>query len=324
MELSIIGYDPSGAWTREAESVEDLLQGRNPSGMTWINVNGLEQPELIQELAGHYGIHPLTVEDILDTGQRPKTEEFDRYLFIILKAIRGGNEEEAEFEQISLVIMDTVLFTFQEVRGDSFDGIRRRILNNAGRSRRMGAGQLAYSLMDSIVDEYFLVLDRLGTGIEDFEDRAMDERDEGFIPDLQRVKQRLLRLRRVIWPARESVALLQRLESPLISRELMPFLKDLQDNLIQAADTVETYRELLAGVLEVNLSSVSNRMNKVMKVLTIISTIFIPLTFIVGVYGMNFDHMPELRWRYAYPITWGVMVLIALGMLFLFKRRRWI
>jgi magnesium transporter len=323
MEISVIGYDPSGAWMREAGSVEELFQGRNPAGVTWINVNGLEKPELIQELAGRYQIHPLTVEDILDTGQRPKTEEFGAYLFIVLKAIRGGDGQEVEFEQISMVIMEDTLITFQEVRGDSFDGIRRRILNNAGRARRMGTDHLAYSLMDSIVDEYFVVLDRLGAGIEDFEDRAMDERDEGFIPDLQRVKQRLLRLRRVIWPARESVSLLQRLESPLVRGELMPFLKDLQDNLIQAADTVETYRELLAGVLEVNLSSVSNRMNKVMKVLTIISTIFIPLTFIVGVYGMNFDHMPELRWRYAYPITWGAMVLIALGMLFLFKRRRW-
>jgi magnesium transporter len=324
MEFSLIGYDPAGAWTENAATVEELLGRRNPSGVTWINVNGLERPELIQDLAARFGIHPLTVEDILDTGQRPKAEEFDRYLFVILKAIRGGDETESEFEQISMVIMEDTVLTFQEVHGDSFDGIRRRILNNAGRSRRMGTDQLAYALMDAIVDEYFSVLDRLGNGIEDFEDRAIDERDDKFIPDLQRVKQRLLRLGRVIRPQRESIALLQRLDTPLLSREVMPFLKDLQDNIIQASETVETYRELLAGVMEVNLSSVSNRMNKVMKVLTIISTIFIPLTFIAGVYGMNFVHMPELEYRYAYPITWGVMVLVAVGMLIFFKRRGWI
>jgi magnesium transporter len=324
MELSLIGYDPAGAWTREALSLDELLEYRNPAGITWINLNGLERPDLVQGLAALYGIHPLTAEDILDTGQRPKAEEFGEYLFVVLKAIRGGNREETDFEQISLIIMEDTVLTFQEVPGDSFNGIRRRILNNAGRSRRMGADHLAYVLMDAIVDEYFLVLDQLGNGIEEFENRALDERDDQFIPDLQKVKQRLLRLRRVVWPEREGVALLQRMDTPLLNRELMPFLKDLQDNLIQAGETVETYRELLAGVLEINLSSVSNRMNKVMKVLTIISTIFIPLTFIVGVYGMNFAHMPELEYRYAYPLTWAVMVLIAGGMLVFFKRRRWI
>jgi magnesium transporter len=188
----------------------------------------------------------------------------------------------------------------------------------------MGADYLAYVLMDSVVDAYFLVLDVLGSGIEDFEERAIDENDNFLISDLQRVKQNLLRIRRVIWPLRESLSALFRLDSKLINDELKPFLKDLSDNVIQAVETVENYRELMAGVMEVNLSSISNRMNRVMKVLTIISTIFIPLTFIVGVYGMNFANMPELSYPYAYPITWAVMVLIAVGMLFFFKRRHWI
>jgi magnesium transporter len=174
-----------------------------------------------------------------------------------------------------------------------------------------------------VVDEYFLVLDALGGNIEKFEERAADEDDRGFIPEIQNTKQKLLHIRRTIWPLRESLSLLLKMDSTLLSSDLMPFFKDLQENAVQAAETVETYRELIAGVIEVNLSVMSIRMNNVMKVLTIISTLFIPLTFIVGVYGMNFANMPELSYPYAYPITWGVMIAIVLGMLYFFKRRHW-
>jgi magnesium transporter len=322
MDLSIIGYDPIGAWMKTADTVDELLRYRNPAGLTWINVNGPDNSKEVGRIADFFHIHPLTVEDIMDTGQRPKIEEFDHYLFIVLKALNSGDPPVTE--QISLILMEDTVITFQEIPGDSFDGIRKRILNDAGRIRRLGADYLAYVLMDSVVDAYFLVLDTLGTGLEEFEERAIDENDISFIPDLQRVKQNLLRIRRIIWPLRESLSSLLRLDSKLIHDGLKPFLKDLYDNIIQAVETVENYRELMSGVTEVNLSSVSNRMNRVMKVLTIISTIFIPLTFIVGVYGMNFAHMPELSLPYAYPVTWGVMALIAAGMLFFFKRRHWI
>jgi magnesium transporter len=275
----------------------------------------------INRLAELFKIHPLTVEDILDTSQRPKTEEFDDYLFIAFKAVNPS--EGLEFEHMSLIITHDTVLTFQEKPGDYFDGIRKRILNNAGRIRRMGPDYLAYAIIDAVVDEYFIVIDSLGSEIEDFEERAIDEKDGTFIQDIQNTKQKLLKARRVIWPLRESLSLLMHLESKRIGNELEPFLKDLYDHIIQAVETVETYRELLAGVMEVNLTAASNRLNKVMKVLTIISTIFIPLTFIVGVYGMNFEFMPELEQPLAYPIVWGIMVLIALGMLFLFKRRKW-
>jgi magnesium transporter len=323
MDLSIIGYDPAEAWTGTAGTVEELLRYRKPRGITWINLNGLSDGDAVSRLAEAFHIHPLTVEDIVTLGQRPKVEEFEDYLFITLKSISRDPQGELVFDHISLVIAGNTVISFQSIPGDSFDGIRRRILNNGGRVRRMGVDYLAYILIDSVVDEYFLVLDSLGAEIEDFEERAMDDNDTAFIPDLQKVKQKLLRARRAVWPLRESLSLLLRLDSPLISGELEPFLKDLQENVIQAAETVETYRELLAGVTEVNLSAVSNRMNKVIKVLTIISTIFIPLTFIVGVYGMNFAHMPELQYPYAYPITWAVMILIAAGMIIFFKRRDW-
>ncbi|MDR3335519.1 MAG: magnesium/cobalt transporter CorA [Treponema sp.] len=324
MDLSIIGYDPIGAWFKTADTLEELLQYRNSGGLTWININDLRDAAAISHLTEVFGIHPLTIEDILDPKQRPKAEEFDQYLFITFKAVNSGKEGGLEFDQISLILTHDTVITFQQIPGDSFDGIRRRILQNLGRVRKMGADYLAYALIDSVVDAYFLVLDGLGAGLDDFEERALDEQDTAFIPDVQQVKQSLLRLRRIIWPLRESLTLLLRLDSDLINPELEPFLKDLHDNVMQAAETLENYRELLSGVIEVNFSSMSNRMNKVMKVLTIISTIFIPLTFIAGVYGMNFTHMPELDSPYAYPITWGIMVLIALGMVLFFKRRHWL
>jgi magnesium transporter len=322
MDLSIIGYDPVGAWMKKADTVDELLAYKNSAGITWINVECLDRLQEIHHLAETYRVHPLTVEDILDLEQRPKVEEFDDYLFITLKAVNPS--AGLEFEHISLVLTGDTVITFQEKPGDSFDGIRKRILNNAGRIRRMGADYLAYLIIDTAVDEYFTALDALGSGIEEFEDRAIDENDDTLIKDIQNIKQDLLRVRRVVWPLRESVSLLIHLDSKRIGDDLEPFLKDLYDHIIQAAETVETYRELMAGVMEVNLSAVSNRMNKVMKVLTIISTIFIPLTFIVGVYGMNFRFMPELEQPWAYPLTWGIMVIIALGMVIFFKRRHWL
>jgi magnesium transporter len=335
MELSIIGYDPAGAWLKKENTVEELLHHKNPAGLTWINMDGLEKPEEINRLAEVFRIHPLTVEDIQDTSHRPKVEEFDDYLFIVLKsaspeppvedlASQDKAETALDFEHISLIITENTLISFQEKPGDYFNGVRKRILNNAGRIRRMGIAYLTWAIMDAVVDEYFVLLDHIGNGIEEFEERAVDEKDQNIIPDIQKIKQDLLRMRRVVWPLRESIQALMRLDSEWIAPELTPFFKDLHDNVIQAADSVETYRELIAGVIEVNLSAVSNRMNNVMKVLTIISTIFIPLTFIVGVYGMNFKNMPELEFIFAYPITWAVMIIIAVGMLLFFKHRRWL
>jgi magnesium transporter len=320
--MTIIGYDPAGAWEHTAEDAEELLGYRNTAGNNWINVNWLDYTT-VTELAKLFRIHPLTVEDILDVNQRPKAEEFDDYIFISLKAMHREGETTS-YEQISIVVKEDTVLTFQERPGDNFDGVRRRIKNDAGRIRRSGTDYLAYALMDAVVDEYYLVLDLVGNEIEGLEDRAEDENDQGFLPDTQKIRQSLFSLRKSIWPLRECVSHLRHSDSNLIHGDLSPFLQDLHDHVVQAAETVESYRELMAGVMEVNLSTVSNRMNKIMKVLTIISTIFIPLTFIAGVYGMNFHNMPELASNFGYPITWGIMLLIAGGMLIFFKRRRWI
>ncbi|MDR2143441.1 MAG: magnesium/cobalt transporter CorA [Treponema sp.] len=318
--VNVIGYDPVGAWEHSAKSIEEILRYRNPAGITWIDMNRLDGG-LISELAKSFRIHPLTVEDILDTEQRPKAEEFDDYLFISFKAIYQKDQGPV-FEQISIVLKEDVVLTFRERSGDNFDSIRKRIRDNGGRIRRLGADYLAYALMDAVVDEYFSALDALGDEIESFEDRAGGDAD--FIPDIQKTKQKLFTLRKSIWPLRDSVSHIIHSDSSVVHSELEPFLKDLYDHVLQAAETVENYRELVAGVMEVNLSAVSNGMNRIMKVLTIISTIFIPLTFIVGVYGMNFEVMPELHFPYGYPAVMGVMLLVAAGMLIFFKRRRWI
>ncbi|MDR0568476.1 MAG: magnesium/cobalt transporter CorA [Spirochaetaceae bacterium] len=324
MELAIIGYDPVGAWLKTADTLEELLTYRNTGGLTWIQVRDARDADRLAPLVEFFGIHPLTVEDILDTEQRPKVEEFDHYLFIAFKEAALPEASAPDFRQISLILTKDTVITFQQGSGMSFDGIRRRILNNIGRTRRMGADYLAYLIMDTAADTYFLALDAIGGNLEEYEDRALDENDDALMPDLQRIKRTLLKIRRIIWPIRESLTALMPADSNLINPELEPFFKDLHDNVMQVLETIESYREALSGVMEVHLAALSARMNNVMKVLTIISTIFIPLTFIAGVYGMNFAFMPELQWHYAYPVIWGVMILIAIGMLLFFKRRRWI
>ncbi len=328
--LSVIGYDPVGSWTKTAANVSELISYRNPGGITWINVNGLKDIAVITQLAEAFGIHPLTVEDILNTEHRPKLEEFDEYLFITFKALdwkeagqAQGGESPVEYEQISLILTKDSVITFQEYSGDGFDPIRRRIDANVSRIRKMGPDYLAYCIVDTIVDAYFNVLDKLGTVLEDFEAQATEKSGQSFMRSLQDIKQEILRMRRTLWPLRESVSALLRLESELITPELTPFLKDLHDNAVQAVETMESYREISAGILDVNLSSISNRMNEVMKVLTIISTIFIPLSFVAGVFGMNFRYMPELDLVWAYPAALGLMALIALIMILFFKKKHW-
>jgi magnesium transporter len=323
MKLSIIGYDPVSYWNKEFQSIENIAEYRNSTGITWINVTGLKDHAALNQLNETLQIHPLTLEDILNTEQRPKVEEFEEYLFCTMKLISWN--EGPQFEQISFVVKnDNTLISFQEKPNLLHQSILKKIMNNNSRIRKMGVDFLAYEMMDLIVDSYFEVLDKMGSHIEEFELRAMDEGDKLFMMDLQKSKQSLMQIRRVIWPLRENIAFIIRLEDSFISDDLDPFFKDLQDNMLQIIETLETNRELLEGILDVNLSAISNRMNSIMKVLTIVSTIFIPLTFIAGLYGMNFRFMPELEYHYAYPISLGVMMLIALGMIIIFKKKKWL
>jgi len=272
-----------------------------------------------------YDLHPLVVEDILNTHQRPKIELYDDYIFVSLKMLSGVNDSYmVESEQISLILGKNFVFSFQEKEGDILDSLRVRIREGKGRIRKMGPDYLLYAILDIIIDHYFLVLEKIGDKVEAFEEELMKEPKSDTLHEIYTLKREILFLRKSVWPLREAVSTLEKCESDLINEKTSPYLRDLYDHIIQVIDAVETTRDLLSGMLDLYLSSVSNKMNEVMKVLTIIATVFIPLTFIAGVYGMNFDFMPELKWKYAYFAVWFVMVMIGLGMLKYFRNRKWL
>jgi len=293
--------------------------------VTWINVDGIHQVEILERLGEYFGLHPLVVEDILNTDQRPKVEDFGDYIFIVLKMFYyDDSADEIVTEQISLTLGPTLVISFQEREGDVFNPIRERIRSEKGRIRKMGADYLAYVLVDSIVDSYFIILEKLGEKIEDLEEELVTDPRPETLQTIHNLKREMIFLRKSVWPLREVVSGLERGESPLIQESTGIYLRDVYDHTIQVIDTVETIRDMLSGMLDIYLSSVSNRMNEVMKVLTIIATIFIPLTLIAGIYGMNFRYMPELEWPWAYPMLWLIMLAIGVLMLIYFRRKRWL
>ena len=295
--------------------------------VTWINVFGIHDVELIGALGASFGIHPLTLEDIVNTAQRPKTEEFDDYFFVVLKMMTYNEaHHEIEIETLSLVLGKNFVISFQEHEGvgDDFEPARDRIRTAKGRIRRMAADYLAYALMDAVVDAYFVALERIGDHIEMIEDEIVASPMPAHMQELHRLKREILFLRKCVWPLREEISSLLKTESPLIREGTRVYLRDVYDHTIRVIDMVETCRDILTSMHDTYLSSVSNRMNEVMKVLTIIATIFIPLTFIVGVYGMNFDNMPELQWHWGYYGIWGFMITVSVSMIVYFRRQRWL
>ncbi len=307
------------------ESVEDCRVFRDKSTITWINVDGLQDLALLETLGKCYGLHPLALEDILNTDQRPKTEDYGDYLYTVLRMFYYGTDaKEFVSEQISIILGKNFVITFQERAGDVLDPVRERIRNGKGRVRTSGADYLAYALIDAIVDGYFAVLEQIGESIEALEMQLLDDPSQDILREIHRLKRELLFFRKSVWPVRELISSLRRDMPNMIQKETGYYLRDVHDHSIQVIDVVETLREILSGMLDIYLSTVSNRMNSVMKVLTIIATIFIPLTFIAGVYGMNFKYMPELDWPWSYPLLWGVMIAILIGMVVYFKKKDWL
>ncbi|PKL25825.1 MAG: magnesium and cobalt transport protein CorA [Spirochaetae bacterium HGW-Spirochaetae-3] len=322
--FSLIQYDHDEISFVTPESIEEVLAMLEDGMVNWVNVNGLADQDALKRLGGFFRLDSLTIEDVLNTEHRPKIEDFGRYLLVITKMLTKRPDDTIEYEQVSIIITSNSVLTIQESPGDCFDPVRERLRSGTGRLRRFGPSFLAYALLDVIVDHYFSLLEWLGNRLEDFEATSASARDAaGFMTGLQDVKADLNRFRRTVWPVRDTVVALAHSDSDLLEEALTPFLRDLQDNAVQVIEAIESYRETASGIHEVFLSSVSNRMNEVMKVLTIISTIFIPLTFIAGVYGMNFKYMPELDKPWAYPVAWGLMISIALGMIVFFKRKKW-
>ena len=328
--ITVIDYDADTCEEKELKTIEECFPCRDTQTVTWINLDGVHQVDIIEKIGKHFNLHPLVLEDIVNTGQRPKIEDFDDYLFVVLKMLyRDENEQETQAEQVSLIIGPQFVITFQEKVGDVFNPVRERIRNGKGRIRKMGPDYLAYALIDSIVDNYFTILEKLGEEIEEMEKELVGDPKPQILQSVNRLKTELLFLRKLIWPLREVISGLQRGESSLIKETTGIYLRDVYDHTIQVIDTIETFRDLASGMFDTYLSSVSNKMNEVMKVLTIIATIFIPLTFVAGIYGMNFNpavsilNMPELNWKYGYVTSIGVMVLVALVMVYYFKRKKW-
>jgi magnesium transporter len=310
---------------RAIDDVEQLGDFAKGDGLTWIDVNGIHDVTLIGRIGEIFGLHPLLLEDVVSTHQRPKFEAHGESLFFVLKMmLQGSDPDEVEMEQVSVVIGKGLVITFQERERDTFDPVRRRLADPTTKVRHRGADFLAYTLIDTIVDGYFAVLERTGDRIEMLEDQLIERYDPHTLHEVYQVKRRLVELRRVVWPLRDALGVFARGDSPLIKAGTLPYLRDVQDHALRVIDTIETFRDMTATLVEMYMSGSSHRLNEVIRILTVISTIFIPLTFIVGVYGMNFDHLPELHWWWAYPVLWIIMLMIAGGMVAFFRRRDWL
>jgi len=325
VRISMIDYDAENLSERTVESIKECAPYKFSDTVTWINIDGLHEISVLETLGKQYSIHPLVLEDVLSTSQRAKIEDYESYLYAVFRMITyDDSQRQIEEEQFSLILGSNFILTFQEKPGDVFDSVRQRLQNPQGRLRTMGPDYLAYALMDAIVDHYFVVLDGLGEQIIDIEEQLMNDPEEEDLETIHNLKREMIFLRKAIWPLREMVAQINRGESSLVTKNTQVFFRDVYDHTIQVVDTIESYRDTLSSLLDLYLSTLSNRMNEVMKVLTIIATIFIPLTFIAGIYGMNFAYMPELQWRWAYPAVWLIMSIVAIIMLIFFKRKRWL
>jgi magnesium transporter len=324
-KFTVTRYNTDTIDERQLDSFSASQLVADPGEVTWINVTGITREKDLDKLGQSFKIHPLVLEDILEVGQRPKIEDYDEYLYIVLNAIRpGAKGEELVAEEISLILGPHYLLSFYSGADDPYVAVRERLLQAKGRIRKLGADYLAYALIDLVVDNYFIELEKFGDQMEALEDEVVANPSPRTLRDVHRFKNEMIMLRKSLWPLREVIARLERRESPLISEALGNYFRDVYDHTIIAIDTVETYRDILSGMLDIYLSSMSNRLNSIMKVLTIIATIFMPLTFITSLYGMNFKNMPELQWEYGYYMALGVMVVIALAMIEYFRRKGWI
>ena len=329
VKISVIDYDEKKITEKAVKSVEECAAFKSKPTVTWINIDGIHDLKLIEQLGALFGFHPLMLEDIVNTEQRPKMEDYGDQLFLVMKMLSLNDQWEVKTEQISIIVGKNFLITFQETEGDVFGTVRERIRTNPKkrirtRIRKSGSDYLAYALIDAIVDSYFGILERLGEKIEEIEDKVVKNPNTKLVSEITILKRNMIFLRKSVWPLRELLGTLSRGESSLVRKDTLVYLRDVYDHTIQIIDNIETFRDMLAGMLDIYLSSISNRMNEVMKVLTIISTIFIPLTFIAGVYGMNFHNMPEIDSPWGYTLVILVMLIVAAIMIVYFRRKKWV
>ncbi|MBI5815500.1 MAG: magnesium/cobalt transporter CorA [Nitrospinae bacterium] len=323
-KITIIDYDEKYFHAEQTHTVETCIPFKTSPTVTWINVDTIHDVKLLERMGAVFAMHPLTMEDIQSVDQRPKMDDYDEYIYLDLKILSHPETGEINAEAISIVIGPSYVITFHEKESAALNPIRDRIRSAGGRIRKMSADYLGYCLMDTIVDNYFLVLERFDERIELLQAELLENPTTKTLSDLNKLKREIIFLRKSVWPLREVIVKLERSDSPLIKEATKLYLRDVYDHTIYIVDAIESFRDILGGMLDIYLSANSNRLNEVIKFLTIISTIFIPLTFLAGVYGMNFKHFPELDLTYGYPLFWVVNLGIAVGLLFYFKRKGWL
>ena len=325
VKIQIIDYTQHDVMESEVSDIKACLPFLQKESVTWFNITGIHDTKMVANLGSQFGLHSLILEDVVNSQQRPKIDDYGDYLFVVLKMLYAEKKTHTiVHEQISLVVAPSYVISFQTFSDDVFDPVRNRIKQGRGRIRAKGSDYLAYALIDTIVDNYFKVLEELGDKIETLDDHVISNPQTEMLHEIQQLKREVLYIRKSTWPLREITSMLLKGESPVIQDDTHIYLKDVHDHTVQVLETVEIYRDMLSSILDIYLSSLSNRMNEVMKVLTIMATIFIPLTFIAGIYGMNFKRMPELEWSWSYPVLLAIMVIIFIAMLVWLKNKKWI
>lgn len=326
IHISIIDYDAQKILEKKDASINDCMIYLGTPAITWININGIHDPKVIESFGRHFGLHPLLLEDVMNSGQRSKLDDYKDNIFIVARVLKYNEEkEDIEDEQLSIVLGRNYLITFVESSTDLFNPIRERLHAAKSRIRQRGADYLCYSLLDCLVDNYFLILEKVDENLENLEEKlVINTPKPEVLQKIQHSKRVITLLRKSVWPMREVLSNFRRLETPLIQDSTKLYIQDVYDHTIQAIDTIESFRDLASGMLDIYMSNISQKMNEIMKVLTIMATIFVPLTFIASVYGMNFEMIPELHWKWGYPTVLLFMLLVSLGMIYYFKRKKWI
>ena len=325
--ISIINYCEEFVDEQEIQSLDEILKYKDSKAVTWIIVEGLKNIDVIEKVGEIFGIHHLVLEDILNTNQRPKLEDYNDYLYIVIKSIVTNTDENfnVSYEQISLLMLNKIVITFKEKKDNLFQPIRQRIHSLNGRLRCQSADYLTYAILDTIVDHCFILVDSLDDAIASLEDTLINsEPTKNILYVIQKLKREIINIRRYISPIRELMSTMLHSESNLIHEKTYIYLRDISDHVVRIIESIEVYREILSNLHEIYVSNIGNKMNEVMKVLTIFASIFIPLTFLVGIYGMNFEYMPELKWKWAYPILWFVFIAIPIVLLGYFKKKKWL